>query len=132
MGAADTGEQCQRVGEVIFSFEQDRVVLDLRPTPGLGDITPAIGRGWDVKARGNQERARWRLEPLILADGVKCRPEPFALIVERYGADIRLSELIVQRRIALVMAAIEPDAELAIRAKPPADIEMSAPCVFDM
>jgi hypothetical protein len=39
-------------------------------------------------------------------------PRPFALIVERHGTDICLAELVVQRRITLVMTAIEPNAEL--------------------
>ncbi|BAL10950.1 hypothetical protein BJ6T_56950 [Bradyrhizobium japonicum USDA 6] len=100
--------------------------MNLGPFPGLRDIAPPDRRGRDSYACCDQKRSRGRVELFFLIDEVERSSEFLTAIIERRGADMRLPVLVVQRRVTIVIAAIDANSEFAVLAEPSADVEMRA------
>ena len=124
--AAHVGEEGDVVRHVVLGAQQQRLVGDLRPLPGLAEVEAGIGCGRHGDARGDEQRTGRRPELLVLGDEIQRAPEAIAAIVEGERADEDASRLLVERRVAAEIGAVGADAELAVVAIAPADIEVSA------
>ncbi|QQM03535.1 hypothetical protein I8G32_02076 [Rhodopseudomonas palustris] len=111
------------IGQIVLGTDGGRFVVAVAIFPRLLLIDPQIRRLRDRKARQHRAIAQRRIEVDLLIAEVEADPQAFATVVERQRGDAVLLFLVVDRRAAGLIRAVEADAPLAIGAITPADID---------